>query len=144
MSRKCQEHIEKTSKLETRCALTSPSLNLRKEPIRRKIGRCLPIVLGLGSKTSIFHADAHPDTLKSRVGAADLALWWIGSWSLPDSVSTPRGSLVHNNLALHVLMTQTTTVTAPKRVRAGRLREKFNCGCFSLFKLPAVLRRSQN
>src|SRR5262249_13847891 len=52
--------------------------------------------------------------------------------------------LVHNNLALHVLMTQTTTVAAPKRVRAGRLCEKLNCGCFSLFKLPAVLRRSQN
>jgi len=64
--------------------------------------------------------------------------------SLPDSVSTPRASLVHNNLALHLLMTQTTMVAAPKRVRAGRLREKFNCGCFSLFKLPAVLRRRQN
>jgi len=34
-------------------------------------------------QTSIFHDDARPDALKSRVGGADLALWWTDSSSLP-------------------------------------------------------------
>src|SRR5258708_12455633 len=41
-------------------------------------------------------------------------------------------------------MAKTASVATPKRVRAGDLRQKFNRRCLSLFKLPAVLRRSKD
>ena len=52
--------------------------------------------------------------------------------------------LLHNELTFHATMAKTTRMPAAERVGAGRLRDKFNCGGFSLLEQPAVLRRSKN
>jgi hypothetical protein len=41
-------------------------------------------------------------------------------------------------------MAQTVSMATPKCVRAGRSGQEFNRGRFTLFKLPAVLCRSEN
>jgi hypothetical protein len=55
-----------------------------------------------------------------------------------------RYLLIDDDLAFHASMADTASMAAPKRVRAGRLRQEFNRSCLTLFELPAVLRRTHN
>ncbi len=98
-----------------------------------------------------FHKDAIPSRRRTTLGANRQPgnrkrFWEVGEAEifLAEWLTERAAELIHNDLALHASVPETTGMAALERVGSGGLRQEFNCRRLPFFEQPAVLGRNKN